>query len=88
MSTPYELRFKVLEMARDLCMDDHNQKAYAFWQIHAKIEEVMDGSHMNENKVMMLRDIIDDLVAASPPAPTPDMIIDKAKELYEFVSTK
>ena len=87
-STPYELRFKVLEMARDLCMDEYNQRSNAFWQLHNKIEDILEKVGMNELTASKLKELSDELKASIPTMPDTDTINGKAKELYEFVSTK
>ena len=87
MSNPYELRFKVLEMARDLCMDEYHTVANAFWQIHGKIEEHLS-LPIGSDSALVLRDMLDELVSVTPSMPTTDQINAKAKELYEFVETK
>jgi len=86
-TTPYELRFKVLEMARDLCMDEFNMKSHAFHDLQSRLEEKLDGP-IGENTALVIRDMIDDLVEATPSMPKTEQINAKAKELYEFVSTK
>jgi len=87
-STPYELRFKVLEMARDLCMDEYHQQSNAFWQLHLKMEEILEKVSMNEVTVSKLKELSDELKVAIPEAPDTNAINKRAKELYEFVSTK
>lgn len=87
-STPYELRFKVLEMARDLCMDQYQLQQNAFWQLHQKIEYTLDKLPRRDGKVENLHTMIDQLIDASPVVPSSEQINAKARELYEFVSTK
>jgi hypothetical protein len=41
MSNPYELRFKVLEMARDLEMNRYDQMNGAFWHLHNELENTI-----------------------------------------------
>lgn len=88
MSTPYELRFKVLEMARDLCMDDYHTKSHTFHDLYTRLSVALDGMIGNEPAALVIRDMLDDLVDATPVMPKPEQINEKAKELYEFVSTK
>lgn len=85
--TPYELRFKVLEMARDLCMDHYNVQTTSFWNLHNKIEVMLE-QPIGSDYAIVLRDALDELVEATPIIPTPEQINAKARELYEFVSTK
>ena len=85
--TPYELRFKVLEMARDLCMDHYQIQANAYLELHNKLENMLDKPYGSDYAIV-LRDMLDDVVEATPIMPTPEKITSKARELYEFVSTK
>jgi len=87
-STPYELRFKVLEMARDLCMDQYHLQQNAFWQLHQKIEYTLDKLPRPSAHANNLQTMIDQLIDASPVVPSSEQINAKARELYEFVSTK
>jgi len=87
MSTPYELRFKVLEMARDLCMDDYHMKSHTFHDLHNRLQATLD-LPLGEDTALVVRDMLDELVEATPVMPKPEQINEKAKELYEFVSTK
>lgn len=87
MSTPYELRFKVLEMARDLCMDDYHVKSNAFHDLYNRLHATLD-TPIGHDTALVIRDMLDDLVEATPVMPKPEQINEKAKELYEFVSTK
>lgn len=89
-STPYELRFKVLEMARDLCMDQYHQQTNAFWELHKKIECALDqpANAYAAAYADSLHAMIDQLIDAAPVMPSSEQINAKARELYEFVSTK
>ena len=40
--TPYELRFDVLSMARDLEMQQYDVQMNAFWQLHNQVETAID----------------------------------------------
>jgi hypothetical protein len=90
MSNPYELRFKVLEMARDLEMNRYDQMNGAFWHLHielentiAKIRDTGDISAMRK-----LEEQLDNVKSFLPKIPQPSDIKSKASELYEFVTEK
>lgn len=87
-STPYELRFKVLEMARDLCMDQYHLQQNAFLELHKKIEYALDHPANPATYADSLHAMINQLIDASPVVPSSEQINAKARELYEFVSTK
>ena len=90
--TPYELRFDVLQMARDLCMDEYHQNANAFWQLYTQLEEKINhiGVYPKEAKdaADALQNLANKILNAIPPMPTSDQINRRAKELYEFVENK
>ena len=89
--TPYELRFDVLQMARDLCMDEYHQNANAFWQLHAQLEqkiERIDDTSQLDKAVDSLQAVADKLLAIVPSMPTSDQIMIRARELYQFVENK
>lgn len=86
-STPYELRFKVLEMARDLCMDQYHTQYEAFTSLYSKLDEKLD-SPISKDAAIVIRDMMDDLIDATPSRITPAQINAEARDLYEFVSTK
>lgn len=87
-TTPFELRFKVLEMARDLCIDEFQIQYNTFHELKNKIEELLDEKALTAQKTIVLSDAIDNLIDAKPLMPTPEQISNKAKELYRFVSTQ
>jgi hypothetical protein len=87
--TPYELRFDVLQMARDLCMDEYHQNANAFWGLHAQLEEklkYLPNDFHAKPIAESLQRVANQLIAAIPTMPTSEQINKRAKELYEFVS--
>lgn len=90
--TPYELRFEVLQMARDLEMQQYETMMSAFWslsdELAKKISEVGTFPDKTSWAVEELRKISDSLLKAVPPMPTSAQINQRAKELYEFVETK
>jgi hypothetical protein len=86
--TPYELRFDVLSMARDLCMDEYHQKANAFWQLHQSLETQIEMISHHPEAVDKARRLSQELINAVPTMPTSDQINRRAKELYEFVESK
>lgn len=93
MSNPYELRFKVLEMARELEMTQYYEIQNAFWSLYNILEqtiEKLDGKVGPEfdrvyDKATMLSQ---QLKQSVPAMPSTDDIKRKASELYEFVERK
>lgn len=91
MSNPYELRFKVLEMARDLEMQRYEQMFHPFWQLHSEIEQLLDRIKNRPDKEIEAADLnamLDELSFLMPEQPSSDAIKAKATELYEFVERK
>lgn len=93
MSNPYELRFKVLEMARELEMHQYEQLMNSYWSLYSQFENMLvqiDGKIGTEfdSAYEKLYDLSCQLKEAIPPMPTPDQINQKASELYEFVERK
>ena len=90
--TPYELRFDVLQMARDLEMHQYEVLQSTFWSTHMELEQAivqMTDHHFNHRDACdKAREVADKLIAAIPPMPTSDQINRRAKELYEFVENK
>ena len=90
--TPYELRFDVLSMARDLEMHQYEVLQSTFWSTHMELEQAiaqMTDQHFNHRDACdKAREVADKLIAAIPPIPTSDQINRRAKELYEFVENK
>ena len=90
--TPYELRFEVLQMARDLEMQQYETMMSAFWslsdELAKKISELGTFPDQASWAVEELQKISDSLLNAVPPMPTSAQINQRAKELYEFVETK
>ena len=90
MSNPYELRFKVLEMARDLEMNRYEQMNGAFWHLHNELENTIADYKETGGRAYLdkLEDRLDQIKAFIPQMPQPSEIKAKARELYEFVETK
>jgi len=89
--TPYELRFDVLQMARDLEMQQYEQLNYPFWQLHQQVEELVEDLKDGRTSVQLISSLIDlvhDLKKSIPQMPTTEQINQKARELYEFVEQK
>jgi len=90
MSNPYELRFKVLEMARDLEMNHFDQMNGAFWHLHVELEntlaQIRDTG--NPTSISKLELQLDNIKSFLPSIPKPSEIKSKARELYEFVETQ
>ena len=90
--TPYELRFDVLQMARDLEMQQYEVLMHSFWALFNQFEEKIGqiGVYPREAKEAAdaLKIVANDLLAAIPTMPTSDQINCRAKELYEFVENK
>jgi uncharacterized protein YbaR (Trm112 family) len=89
--TPYELRFDVLQMARDLEMQRYEQLNYPFWQLHNQIEDLVAELKEGRTSIQLITKLIDmayDLKESIPEMPSTEQINQKAKELYEFVEQK
>lgn len=91
--TPYEIRLDVLKMARDLEMENYQQFAQPFWQIHAQLEQHIESFDDPDDldvigTVNEIYDLIEALEKSIPKMPTIAQINQKAKELYEFVEQK
>ena len=90
--TPYELRFDVLQMARDLEMQQYEVLMNSFWSLFNQFEDKIGqiGVYPREAKDAAdeLQKVADQLLTAIPPMPTSDQINRRAKELYEFVENK
>ena len=90
--TPYELRFDVLQMARDLEMQQYEVQMNSFWSLYNQFEEKINqmGIYPKEAKEAAdaLQKVADQLLNAIPPMPTSDQINRRAKELYEFVESR
>lgn len=93
MSTPYELRFKVLEMARDLSVSEYEQQNAVLWNLSEKIHTLIDDfdKYTPYSQAKWFRDLEElyrQISYQLPKSPEPSEINEKAKELYEFVATK
>jgi len=89
--TPYELRFDVLQMARDLEMQQYEVLMNTFWATHNELEEKIEylkNDFHQKDVAETLQRVANQLIAAIPPMPTSDQINRRAKELYEFVENK
>jgi len=90
--TPYELRFDVLQMARDLEMQQYEVLMNTFWATHNELEQAiaqMTDQHFNHrDAVDKAREVSERLIDAIPKMPTSSQINNRAKELYEFVENK
>jgi len=90
--TPYELRFDVLQMARDLEMHQYEVLQSTFWSTFNELEQAI--AHMTDqhfdhrDACAKAREVADKLISAIPPMPTSHDINRRARELYEFVETK
>ena len=80
MSNPYELRFKVLEMARDLCHMDYYVQENAYNTLISSIEEAIRVAHYDKADELLRK-----IKELKPASPSSDLIKEKASELYEFV---
>jgi AraC-like DNA-binding protein len=83
MSTPYELRFKVLEMARELCYSDFYLQENVYTQLNNTVDETIRGGDMYGAELLL-----EQLEKAKPVPPSPEQIKAKAVELYEFIVMK
>ena len=91
--TPYELRFDILSMARDLVCEEVNQQINAFWTLQTLTENALnelEGKVGDEfdRQYQKLQDLISELKENIPSSASPDEIKKRAKELYEFVEQK
>ena len=89
--TPYELRFDVLQMARDLEMQQYEVLMNSFWVLNNEIEEklkYLKNDFHQKDVAESLQRTLDKLIASIPTMPTSDQINRRAKELYEFVENK
>lgn len=79
--TPYELRFQILEMARDLCMQPYYEQQNSWSDLHfAAAESVRDG------RISDTATILERIDLRKPVMPSTADIQQKAKELAEFVN--
>jgi hypothetical protein len=79
---PFEIRLEVLDMARDLAMRSFDDGMNAYW--------TMINSYC-ENHNQTVNDLIKNysqLQEIKPKMPTPQEIMEKANELYTFVTKK
>ena len=90
MSNPYELRFKVLEMARDLEMNRYDQTNGAFWHLHVELENTLANIRDTgaSASISKLEEQLENIKSFLPKIPQPSEIKSKARELYEFVETQ
>jgi hypothetical protein len=93
--TPYELRFNVLEMARDLEMQQYEVLMNTFWSTHNNLEQAilqLTDQHISYSDIRdvcdNVKEVSDRLLKSIPDMPTSDQINRRAKELYEFVENK
>ena len=93
--TPYELRFNVLEMARDLEMQQYEVLMNTFWATHNNLEQAilqLTDQHISYSDIRdvcdNVKEVSDRLLKSIPDMPTSDQINRRAKELYEFVENK
>jgi hypothetical protein len=90
MSNPYELRFKVLEMARDAEMLNYDVKMNAYWSLYNDINDLMKKLNAMRGKRFddafeRLVQLLSKIEKSFPEMPTSEAIKTKASELYEFV---
>ena len=72
---PYELRFDVLAMAKELCDRQYDMAQQQYWT-------------MIENAKEHSRDLTDAVEKYTPKMYTPSEIMKQAEELYGFVTKK
>ena len=77
MSTknPFELRFDVLSMAKDLCDRQYDMAQQQYWT-------------MVENAKEHNKDLVETIEKYTPKMYQPQEIMEKAEELYKFVTKK
>lgn len=84
MSNPYELRFKILEMARELCHLDYSVQENSYFTLLNSLDEQIRAGLNTGNPERFIAK----LEEIKPVSPSPDVIKQKAAELYEFVERK
>lgn len=86
MSNPYELRFQILQMAREMLEREQDTFAYTFWQIESKLTDMLnDPDGLTSDEIAKMSDLVLDLMDKRPDPITTEQVKDKANELYEFV---
>jgi hypothetical protein len=95
-STPYELRFKILEMARDMETHGYERKMEAsnaqLEMIGRLIDDFDESVHVtkkdSDSFLETLESHMNMLSREMPEVPSTDSIKKRASELYEFVLSK
>lgn len=76
---PFEIRLEILKMAKDMMDRQYDESSNAYWQAVNSYSE-------NWNK--SVEELVEKTQKLKPPAYTPKEMMDKAAELYGFVSKK
>lgn len=79
---PYEIRLEVMKMAKDMMDANYNDSMNAWWTVV---------SNYADRHGMMVDELVkssEELMKTKPIMYTPKDIMDKAQELYGFVSKK
>lgn len=75
-----ELRFRVLEMAKDLCEREMDLRLSSFWQMYQQLETKVNTKLWSEAIVLL-----EALKELEPTPPTTQEIKEKAEDLYRFI---
>lgn len=79
---PFEIRLEVMKMAKEMMDAHYNDSMNAWWTVV---------NNYAERHSMMVEELVkqaDELMKTKPAMYTPKDIMEKAQELYEFVSNK
>ena len=79
--TPYELRFQILEMARDLCLQPYYEQQSSWEELHSVATEAIRDGRISDTSTVLER-----IDLRKPVMPTTAEIHQKARELAEFVN--
>lgn len=76
---PFEIRLELLKMAKDMMDRQYDEASNAYWSAINAYSEKWNTS---------VEELVKRTQELKPPAYTPKEMMEKAKELYTFVSTK
>ena len=76
---PFEIRLELLKMAQEMMEKDYAEKREAYWNVMYTMADKWNKD---------VSELVKQSQEMQPPMYTPQDIMDKAKELYSFISTK
>jgi ferritin-like metal-binding protein YciE len=79
---PFEIRLEVLKMAKEMMDNHYNESMNAWWSMVTKYTE-----EQNKTVDQVLKQT-EELMTTKPSMYTPKDIMEKAQELYGFVTKK